>query len=172
VEAWPDAGHLDRGEEVQPVSVSTDGSRRKAFRAFVSFVVLLAFIVLAVTGLVMYAWRAIGSREFLGLTRGAWNAVHTSISFLSILAAAAHVYLNWRVLVSYVKRRTSAARSYLRECVVALGLVVAVIAGTLLGIPPFNHIAPTERPRRPPIEAPMGAPAATPDVPAGPDGPR
>ena len=154
------------------MSVSRDGGRRRAFRAFVSFVVLLSFIVLTVTGLVLYAWRAIGSREFLGLTRGAWNAVHTSISYLAILAAAAHTWLNWEVLVSYVRRRTNAARSHLRECALALGLVVAVIVGTLLGIPPLNRIAPTERPRRPPTEAPVGTPTAAPDVPAGRGGPR
>ncbi len=149
--------------------MSTEKSPGRAIyaRAMVTFTLLAAFAALAGSGLLMYGWRALGAESLLGLGRGEWNAVHTSMSFVVVLAAAFHLCLNWRAIVGYVGRKAGGTAPHLRECLCGVLLVGAVVAGTLLGLPPFSSIAPKEHHGPPPPGALHGAPDRVEDAEGG-----
>lgn len=120
-------------------------AERKRFhwRGLTSLVVTLAFLVLAVTGVMLYVspqgrvanWTG---WSILGLGKEQWAAVHTTAAVLFLIASAFHVYFNWPVLLHYIvlKRRLHLKR----EMIGALVVVAVVFAGTILEIPPFSSI--------------------------------
>ncbi len=112
-------------------------------RGLTSLVVTLAFIVTAVTGVILYVspqgrvanWTG---WNVLGLSKEQWSGVHTTSSLLFVLASVFHVYFNWRTLIHYLllKRRLHLKR----EIVCSIAVVTAVFAGTFLNLPPFSSV--------------------------------
>ena len=123
---------------------TTQERRSFRWRGLTSFVVTLAFLVLATTGVILYVspqGRVANWTDWtvLGLDKEQWAAVHTTSALLFVIASAFHIYFNWDVLVSYVVRKR---RLHLkRELAVAAAVVTVVFAGTAAGIPPFSNIA-------------------------------
>jgi hypothetical protein len=118
---------------------------RFRWRAFVTFYVTLSFLLLAVSGIVLYVappgrvahWThwTLG-----GLDRESWQALHTVLAMLFVLAGAVHLYFNWRVLWSYLRSRLAAGVHLKREITLALAATLAVVALTLSGLPPFASV--------------------------------
>jgi hypothetical protein len=118
--------------------------KKQAFhwRSFVSFYMLFATLAIAISGSVLYiappgrianwSYWALG-----GLEKANWQAVHTIFAFLFVVAAAFHVYFNWRVIVSYLKTTLGEGIRRKRELALSSALVVGVLALTLAGVPPF-----------------------------------
>jgi hypothetical protein len=114
------------------------------WRGLTSFIMTLAFLVLATTGVVLYVspqgrvanWTG---WSVLGLHKEQVAAVHYSASLLLVIASAFHLYFNWQVLVRYLvlQRRVHLKR----ELIGAIVLVTIIIAGTILEIPPFSSIS-------------------------------
>jgi len=113
------------------------------WRGLTSFLVTLGFLILTVTGIVLYIappgrvahwtdWR------IAGLDKEQWSAIHMTSGVLFVIAACIHLVFNWRVFWHYI-----AASGHLhlkREMVVSLAIAVVLIVGTLLEIPPFGTI--------------------------------
>ena len=114
-------------------------------RAFVSFLTTFSFLAMAFSGVVLYVaprgreanW---GGWRLLGLGKHTWGGVHMTVSLLFVLAAAAHVYFNRKVLWSYVRRRTQGAMSLTGELALALAVTGLVVVGTIAAAPPFRAI--------------------------------
>jgi hypothetical protein len=124
-----------------------DTGRKQGFywRAFVTFYVVLSFIIIAASGLVLYVappgrvanwsqWR------FTALLKADWQAVHTVFSLLFLVAAGFHVYFNWRVILNYLKRRAGEGINRGREFGLAAVAGTAIVVLTLVGVPPFSTI--------------------------------
>ncbi len=117
-----------------------------SFRAFTAFLLLWAFVVLLVSGLVLYVappgrvanwtnWR------LLGLTKGQWESVHTILSFAFVVGALFHILkFNWKVLLNYLKKKAASGLRYRRELVTSLVLSVLFLAGSAADVPPFAQI--------------------------------
>lgn len=134
-----------------------DGARDEAistkpslvqWRALTSLVILLAFFVLATTGVILYVapQASVANRtgwSVLELSKQQWIAVHTTIALLFLIASGFHVYFNWQTLVRYLvlKRKLHLKR----EMIVAVVLVTVVFAGAVLGIPPFSVLTTFNR---------------------------
>jgi len=115
------------------------------FRSFISFLITLAFLVAVFTGVMLYLtpqgrmahwtdWR------LLGYDKDQWTALHINMCLLFLLGSGFHVYLNWRVLWSYVTTRATAGFRRKWEFVSALLLFVAFILGTHWLVPPLGSI--------------------------------
>lgn len=117
--------------------------KRFHWRGLTSLTVTTGFLVLAVTGVVLYftpqgrvanwtGW------TFLGLEKEQWSAIHTTAAIVFVVSSLFHVYFNWRLLVNYIvmKRKLHLKR----EMAAALAIVFVVAAGTLLGVPPFSTV--------------------------------
>ncbi len=114
-------------------------------RGFTTFVLAAAFLVLAVSGAVLYItprgrvanWT---DWSLLGLGKEQWGSVHITIATLFLLAAALHLFFNWKVILGYIRLKKIAGFRLKQEFAAALAVGVFFIAGTLAGIPPFSTI--------------------------------
>ncbi|RPJ70256.1 MAG: DUF4405 domain-containing protein [Acidobacteria bacterium] len=122
-----------------------DKKDRFYWRAFVTFYIVLSFLVIAASGLVLYIsppGRVANWSQWSlgGLTKANWQAVHTVFTFLFVVAAAVHIYFNWRVILAYVKSKVGAGVRRGRELTLASGVAAAVLTLTIVGMPPFSSV--------------------------------
>lgn len=115
-------------------------------RAFTSLLTAALFLVMLVTGLVLFAMPTgrIAHQtgwSLLWLDRWQWNGLHVATSVLFVAAVLWHAFLNWKPFVSYLRTRARCHVAIKRECVAAILLVVLVVAGTLAGVPPFRQLS-------------------------------
>jgi len=111
-------------------------SRWLHWRAFVSVTTALSFLVMSVTGIVLFitppgriahwtGWR------MLALTKDQWSGLHIWFSLIFMIAAIFHLYLNWRPFVSYFRSKMHKAFFFRTEWILAILLCVVVAWGTL-----------------------------------------
>ena len=121
--------------------------KRKLFnwRAFVSVLTALSFIGMAFTGVILFVvppgrianW---SGWTLLGLTKHQWIGLHDWFSIIFVVASVFHVYLNWKLFVSYFKSKVSKAFALRAEWALALIVCIAVFFGTLGGVAPFSSL--------------------------------
>ena len=115
------------------------------WRAMTSVVVTLAFLVLLITGTVLFIappgrianWT---NWNILGFGKHDWVDLHVVFGTLFLAAALFHVVFNWKVLVSYFKNRLSHHFALRLEWVAALALCIAVFTCTRAAWPPFSSL--------------------------------
>jgi hypothetical protein len=122
-------------------------ARRQVFywRAFVTFYVILSFIVIAASGLVLFIsppgrvanW---SQWTFGWLQKADWQAVHTVFTLLFLGAIALHVYFNWRVILNYVRRKVGEGLHRGKELGLAAAVGATVLVLTIVGVPPFSAV--------------------------------
>jgi hypothetical protein len=115
------------------------------WKVFVSFYVVFSFLALAVSGIVLYVappgrianwsvWR------LLLLSKAQWQAVHTIVALLFLVAAGFHIYFNWKVLVAYVKSKLQTGMRMKRELAAASLAGAVILAVSITGVPPFGTV--------------------------------
>ncbi len=103
------------------------------------------FLISAVSGVVLYIappgriayW---GGWSFAGFDKEQWDHLHTVTTLLMLIAAALHLYFNWRPFVSYMKSKTTQALAMTRELLISLIIALTVASGALMQWPPFEWI--------------------------------
>lgn len=118
---------------------------RFAWRALTSVLIAVSFLVLLVTGVVLFVsppgrvanWT---NWSILGLTKKDWGALHIWFSALFLLVTVFHLVFNWRPLVSYFKDRLTRRVGFRWEWLVALAICGGVYAGTRASLPPFSTL--------------------------------
>jgi uncharacterized protein DUF4405 len=121
--------------------------RSKPFhtKGFVSLLITLSFLVMVVAGGVLYispkgrvahwtGWMV------AGLDKEQWSAVHMAASFVFVVAAGFHLYLNWASFWSYLKARAVSGLNLKRELALALVLMAVCVAGTIADVTPFKAV--------------------------------
>lgn len=114
-------------------------------RKVTSLTAFLSFIVMVVTGIVLYVvpqgrvafwaeWR------FLGGTKETWGAVHILIGLLFLLAGVLHIALNWKPMVSYMRDRAKQVKVFTPSFTVALLVTIIFTAGAAADLPPFSWV--------------------------------
>jgi hypothetical protein len=114
-------------------------------RGLTSFFVTAGFLVMALTGIVLYFqpegriafWT---HWTFLGLTKTQWGNVHIISSVLFIVAGAFHVYFNWKPLTNYILDKVRGGLKLKNELAVVSIASVIIVAGSIAEWPPFNYI--------------------------------
>jgi len=115
------------------------------WKVFVSFYVVFSFVALAMSGIVLYVappgrianwsvWRMVL------LSKAQWQAVHTIVALLFLVAASFHLYFNWKVLVAYLKSKLHEGLRMKRELATATAAAVVLLTVTIAGIPPFSTV--------------------------------
>jgi len=120
-------------------------SVRFHWKVFVSFYVVFSFLALAVSGIVLYVappgrianWSV---WQFLLLNKAQWQAVHTIVALLFLVAGGFHIYFNWKVLLAYVKSKLQAGIRMKRELAAASLTGLAILAVSITGVPPFGTV--------------------------------
>jgi hypothetical protein len=115
------------------------------WKVFVSFYVAFSFLALAGSGIVLYVappgrianWSV---WQLLLLSKAQWQAVHTIVALLFLVAGGFHIYFNWKVLVAYVKSRLRTGIRMKRELAAASLTGLAILAVSITGVPPFGTV--------------------------------
>ncbi len=114
-------------------------------KSFTSFVVTFSFIIMSLTGIVLYfappgrvaLWSI---WTFWALTKEEWQALHTIFSLVFMIGAVFHIYFNWSVLMSYLKRKLQKGIHRKNELAFSTVLTLLIFVFTLLKVPPFSSI--------------------------------
>lgn len=121
--------------------------RRHPFiwKSFVSFLVLLSFVALALTGSVLYIAPAGRIANWSSWTFGAlqkedWQAIHTVIATLFLVGGVVHLILNWPVLRAYLRMRLASGARRHRELLAAVGLAAGLVAISIGDLPPAAQV--------------------------------
>ena len=112
-------------------------------RGFVSITLALSFIILSLSGVVLYImphgrvayWI---NWKIMGLSKDDWDAVHTIVGFVFMITAVVHFCLNWPAFVNYIKSKAKKGLRLKKELAASIILSGIIIVGTLGGIPPFS----------------------------------
>lgn len=107
------------------------------WRAFVSFLLLFAFLLSALSGVILFlrpegslaAW---SGWSVLGLEKKDWEALHAVAVILFFLGVIVHLSFNWRSLLAYCRGRTAQAAALLRGMGACRELFAALLLSGLL----------------------------------------
>lgn len=119
-------------------------------RGLVSYLTLAGFLVVAATGLVLYAapqgWAANRLNwTLLGLDRHEWTNVHTVFSLLWMGFVAFHIFLNGKVLKAFVYNRGRGGWRMKKELVVVAAVMIVALIGAVNLWPPFSYVVEAGR---------------------------
>jgi hypothetical protein len=132
-------------------------------RRVITLTVLLSFLVLSLSGLLMFVSPqgrvAYWSRwTLVGLTKEQLTAIHTTVMVLFLAAAIWHVVLNWKPIVGYLRNRSKQVRVLTPEFAVALVLTGLFVVGPLAGFFPFRQYLDAGEKLKSSWEAESGSP--------------
>ena len=142
-------------------------------RAFVAFVVTWSFLLLTVTGIVLYVvpHGRVANWTFWtlgGLGKDGWADVHILFGAVFIVAGALHLYFNWKPFKKYLAERVRGHLALKRELVTSLGFTLLLLLSALFAVPPvswlfdLNHAAKSLWSSAPGQEPPYARAEATP----------
>ena len=122
---------------------------RNHLRRFVSFVLLFGFVVLLISGIVLFfsprGWVARSTGwTFGGLGKWQWKVVHINLAWTIVVATVFHLMFNWRIFIGYFRRATPRGRAWARDLALAGALVLLLAAGAAWGLQPFNFLSGNE----------------------------
>ena len=117
----------------------------KFWRPFTSLMVTWGFLLLALSGVVLYIvphgrvayWT---DWHMWGLSKTQWGDIHIAGGLIFIIAGAFHVFFNWGVLLRYLKLKRESQRNT-AAIVISLVLTLFVIVGAAKQWPPVSYIA-------------------------------
>ncbi len=124
---------------------NASSNKRLRARAFASFGVLFSFLVTAFAGIVLYL-RPEGSLaawarwNVFGVDKKGWEGIHTLFIVIFIFFVFLHLYLNWKILVNYVRKKAAESLHAKREFSIALLLVVLFLVAAVARWQPFWEI--------------------------------
>lgn len=118
---------------------------RFRFRPFISLLTGFSFIILTVTGAVLFItppgrvanWT---NWTFWGLTKHQWGAVHICFSALFVIASLFHIWLNIKPLMHYFASKIQHVRHFRFEWIGAAVLCGIVCWGALVPFAPFSSL--------------------------------
>lgn len=118
--------------------------RRFNWQIFISFNLLFTFVLMLLSGLILY-FKPEGTVarwldwKILGVDKSGWESLHTVFSFLFLAFALFHILrIHLRNLRAYMLNYKP--RGFRRELYVSLVISVVFLAGTLMYLPPFHLI--------------------------------
>jgi hypothetical protein len=118
---------------------------RFRIRGFVSFFLMLSFLVLTVSGIVLYVMprgRVANWTDWtmLGLNKPTWQSMHMSVALLFLATVLLHLWFNWTVFWGNIKKKASIALNLKAEMAAAILLTGIVVTGAIFHVPPFRNI--------------------------------
>jgi hypothetical protein len=114
-------------------------------RGLTSFFTLFGFLIMSITGLVLYigpagrvAYWTIW--KFAGLSKDDWGNIHILSSILFIVAGAVHIYFNWKPLMHYFQDKARKAVRLRKELAISLALSAWLIVSSVWPFPPLSYL--------------------------------
>jgi len=117
-----------------------------SWRAFISFGLLYSFIVIFITGIILYLSPAGRIAHWInwklfGFSKEEWQAIHTIFSFTFVILSIFHLFsINWKVFISYLKSKTKQGLNKKRELFLSSFFTILFFFGIIYSTPPFSTI--------------------------------
>lgn len=119
-----------------------EDKKRFRFRNFTSVTLLFSFIILGLSGLALYI-RPEGSIarwidwSFLGLDKKGWEGLHTLFSTMFLLFSIIHLCFNWKVLVTFLRKKIADGIKLRKELTVSFIFVILFAVVAIMRWQPF-----------------------------------
>ncbi|MBN2314451.1 MAG: DUF4405 domain-containing protein [Sedimentisphaerales bacterium] len=115
------------------------------YRAFVSVFVGVSFLLMTVSGLVLFFAPSCRiardtSWTVMGYDKDQWVALHVWFSIGFVVTSIFHIYFNWTALMTYFKSKITKSFTFRPEWIAVLVICGVVYAGTTLAVPPFSSL--------------------------------
>ena len=140
---------------------------KHVFRSLIAFLVTWSFVILTVTGIVLYivphgrvAYWTIWS--LMGLEKDQWANIHMMFGGVFIVTGALHLYFNWKPFRKYLAEKVKGHLEFTREVYVSLAITGLILALSVLNLPPvswvfdLNETVKTAWVTEPGLEPPFG----------------
>ena len=120
-------------------------SKLSRFRGFISLILFFNFLVLLITGIVLYIvppgrvahWL---DWQLLGLSKGDWQALHIVAGLIFVLMGIVHLIFNFKPFKHHLRTRLGSRPQLRLEPFLAAVFVAVLLGGTLAGWPPFKQL--------------------------------
>ena len=114
-------------------------------RAFVSLLSLVSFILLGLTGIILYMqphgrvayWT---NWSFLGLEKDQFGKIHILAALLFLVIGGFHLYYNWKPLMRYLSGKIEKALRYKRELVISSLILLWILVSGIWALPPLVYV--------------------------------
>ncbi len=114
-------------------------------RKITSLTSSLSFIITLITSVVLYVvpqgrvayW---ADWHMLGLSKEQWGDIHITVGTLFMVMLLIHIWLNWKVLMAYLKNRARQMVVMTVPMIVSILLTLFVTVGTLFHLPPMQQV--------------------------------
>jgi len=114
-------------------------------RAFTSLCSLVSFILLFLTGIILYTephgrvayW---SKWHFLSLEKDQWASIHIYSGLLFLVTGGFHIYYNWRPLIKYLSGKIESALRYKRELILSSIILIWVAVSGIWSLPPLVYV--------------------------------
>lgn len=114
-------------------------------RAFTSLLSLVSFILLGITGVILYLephgrvaywtkWR------FWGLQKDQLGSIHILAAFSFLVAAGFHLYYNWQPLIKYLSGKIETSLHHKRELIFSGLIFIWVVVSGIWALPPLVYV--------------------------------
>jgi hypothetical protein len=115
-------------------------------RTFTSLCSLVSFILLGLTGLILYIephgrvayWT---NWSYLGLEKDQWGNTHVISGLLFLVAGGFHLYYNWKPLINYLRSKFETRLRYKRELVVSSLILFWIVVSGIWSLPPLAYVS-------------------------------
>jgi hypothetical protein len=117
-----------------------------SWRAFISFGLSYAIIILLLSGIMLYVAPAGRYAHWVnwtlwGFSKEGWQEIHIIFSLGFVLLSILHLlWINWKAFVSYIKSKKSSGFNKKWELISSTLLIVVFFFGTIYAVPPFKNI--------------------------------
>lgn len=120
-------------------------SRKIHKRGLTSFFTLFGFLIMSITGLILYIvpegrvayWT---NWYFGGLSKVEWGNIHIISSLLFIAAGIFHIAFNWKPLINYFRDRVTKGLKLGRELVITTVISIILVVFSIYSIPPVSYL--------------------------------
>ena len=118
---------------------------KQSSRSLIAFIVTWAFVILTVTGLVLYVvpqgrvayWT---HWSLLGLGKEQWGDVHMMFGGIFIVTGIIHLYFNWKPFKKFLADRVKGKLQLKQEFVLAMTFSVVIVVMSIFHIPPVSWV--------------------------------
>lgn len=115
----------------------------KSFKKITSLSLGISFLIMSYTGVMLFIcphgrvayW---ADWHLFGLNKSQYGELHTTSMVAFLFFAIWHIYYNWKPIVSYLKSTSKKVSFTKKEFLLALGLNIIFIVGTLFLLQPFK----------------------------------
>jgi hypothetical protein len=102
-----------------------------SFHGFVSLLLSFAFVVIVVSGLILWLAKPpsdlSGPWLIFGMTKGAWKHLHIWVGLTMLVVGEIHLVLNWSIYWCYLWNRSTRRPHMLGETILALVVVALIV---------------------------------------------